>query len=37
MLPFLTSRVAHQRQIGPAPQVEAPKSRRNLGKFHTAV
>src|SRR5215472_17466090 len=28
---------AHLRQIGPKPQVRPPKSRRNPGKFHTAV
>jgi hypothetical protein len=36
-LPRGHARTAHLRQIGPAPQVQLPKSRRNRGKFQTAV
>jgi hypothetical protein len=32
-----SGRLRHLRQIRPAPQLKAPESRRNPGKFHTAV
>jgi hypothetical protein len=32
-----SGRLRHLREIGPTPQLEAPKSRRNPGKFHSAV